>query len=54
MEECSKNIDENEMIYNETLNAIPLNVYKKVYGSCTLYIVLFLVFLIASIVISSV
>ena len=39
LEECSENIDGNEMLYNETsdiipldailLNAIPLNVYKK-------------------------
>ena len=29
VEECSENIDENEMIYNGTLNAIPLNDYKK-------------------------
>ena len=28
------------MLYNETLNAIPLNVYKKVCNSCTVYIVL--------------
>ena len=44
------------MLYNETLNAIPLNaiplnaipsnVYKKVCNSCMLYIVLFFVFLI--------
>ena len=27
--EDSKNIDENEMIYNETLDEIPLNDYKK-------------------------
>ena len=26
-EECSKNIDENEMIYNETLDKIAFNVY---------------------------
>ena len=26
VEECSENIDGNEMLYNETLNAIPLNV----------------------------
>ena len=54
VEECSKNIDGNKMLYNETLdiislNAIPLNVYKKVCGSCTLYIVLFAVFFITSI-----
>ena len=36
VEKCSKNIDENEMIYNGTLNAIPLNDYKKVFGCCTL------------------
>ena len=52
------------MLYNEALNeillnviplnAIPLNVYKKVSGSCMLYIVLFAVFLITSICISSV
>ena len=29
------------MLYNETLNAIPLNVYKKVCNSCMIYIVLF-------------
>ena len=47
------------MLYNETLdvislNAIQLNVYKKVCGSCTLYIVLFAVFFITSICIISV
>ena len=57
-EECSENIDANEMVYNETLdvislNAIPLNVYKNVRGSCTLYIVLFVVFFIRSICVSS-
>ena len=52
VEECSRNIDENEMIYNETLTAIPLNDYKKVCSSCTLYIVLFAVFLVTSTVIS--
>ena len=34
VEECSENIDGNEMLYNETLdvislNTVPLNVYKK-------------------------
>ena len=43
-----------KMLYNETLNAIPLNaiplnIYKKVSNSCMTYIVLFLVFLITSI-----
>ena len=42
------------MIYNETLNATPLNDYKKVCGSCTLYIVLFAVFLVTSTAISAV
>ena len=46
IEECSKNIDGNEMLYNETLdvislNAVPLNLYKKVCNSCARYIVLF-------------
>ena len=52
------------MLYNETLdiislntillNVIPLNVYKKVHNSCTIYIVLFAVFSITSICISCV
>ena len=37
VEECSKNINGNEMLYNETLSAIPLN--TKAYNSCTIYIV---------------
>ena len=58
-EECSENIDGNKMLHNETLNVIPLNVislndYKKVCNSCTIYIVLFAVFCITSICISSV
>ena len=51
VEECSKTIDENEMVYHETLN-VSLSDYKC--GSCTLYIVLFAVFLVASTVISTV
>ena len=39
--ECSENIYE-----NKTLDVIPLNVYKKVFNSCMVYIVLFIVFLI--------
>ena len=35
-EECSENIDGNEIIYNSTLNAIPLNDYGKIYNPCTL------------------
>ena len=47
------------MLYNETLNAIPLNeillnVYKNVCNSCMVYIVLFVIFLITSICICSV
>ena len=42
------------MIYNETLNAITLNDYKKECGSCTLYIVLFAVFFVTRTVISRV
>ena len=49
VEECSENIDENEILYNEVLNAIPMNVYKKACNSCTVYIVLFVIFLIANI-----
>ena len=49
VEECSENIDENEMIYNETLNAILLNasipLNTKAWNSCTMYIVLFVIFL---------
>ena len=44
VEECSENIDENEMIYNGTLNH-----HENVCGSCTVYIVLFSVFLTISI-----
>ena len=36
VEECSENIDGNEMIYNEILND-----YKNVCNSCTIYILLF-------------
>ena len=42
------------MVYNETLNTISLNDYKKVCDSCTLYIVLFVVILVTSTVISTV
>ena len=47
VEECIENIDGNEMIYNETLNEIACNF-------CTIYIVLFVIFLIISLTISSV
>ena len=54
VEERSENIDGNEMLYNETLNpiplnAIPLNVYKKACSSCMIYMVLFVIFLIRNI-----
>ena len=49
VEECSKNIDGNEMLCNEILDVIPLNVYKKVCSSCMVYKVLFVVFLITRI-----
>ena len=34
VEGCSEKIDGNEMLYNETLNSISLNDYKKVCASC--------------------
>ena len=49
IEECSENIDENDMIYNATLNN-----YEKVCHSCTIYITLLVIFFIISICISSV
>ena len=36
------------MIYNKTLDEIPLSDFKKVWDSCTLCIVLFAVFLVTS------
>ena len=54
VEECIENIDENKMLHNETLDLIPLNNYKKFCNSCKIYIVLFAVFLITNICISSV
>ena len=48
VEECCDNIDESEMIYNATLND-----YKKVCGSCTVFIVLFVVAFLMIIGISS-
>ena len=49
VEECSDIIYENEALDIIPLNAIPLNVYKKVCNSCMVYIALFVVFLITSI-----
>ena len=54
VEECTENIYENEMMYNETLNTIPLIDHKKMCNSCTICILLFSIFLIISIGISSV
>ena len=48
VEECSENIDENEMI------SVTLNDYEKLCGSCTIYIVLFVIALLITIGISSV
>ena len=47
IEECSKNIDGNKMIYNETLNA-------KACNSCIIYIALFVIFFVISISIRSI
>ena len=49
VEECSENIDGSELIYNATLND-----HGKVCSSCTIYIVLLVIFFIISIVISCV
>ena len=49
VEECSKNSYENGTLDIISLDAIPLNVYKKVCSSCMVYIILFVVFLITSI-----
>ena len=52
VEECTKIVDGNRMLYNETLNTtISSNDY---YVSSTPYIVLFAVFLVTSIIIGSV
>ena len=37
VEECIEIIDGNKMLHNETLDMIPLNDYKKVCNSCTIY-----------------
>ena len=48
-EECSRNIDGNQMIYNGTLND-----YRKKCNSCSVYIVLLVISFIISVSISSV
>ena len=49
IEECSENIDGNEMLYNENLDIILSSDINKTSGFCILYITLFSVFLIISI-----
>ena len=59
VEECSENIEQkklhptelhsNKMIYNSTLND-----FEKICSSCTVYILLFVIFFVISISISSV
>ena len=48
VEECSENIDENEMLYNETLDIISSSDYKTS-DFCIVFIVLFFIFLITNI-----
>ena len=48
VEECSENIDGNELLYNETLDIISSS-DNKTSDSCVVYIMLFSVFLIVSI-----
>ena len=51
--ECTNVINENK-IYNETLNVIPLDtISSNDCASCTLYVVLFAVFLTTSVIIGS-
>ena len=40
------------MVSNDILKAIPLNDYKKVCGTCAIYIILFVIFLLASVTIN--
>ena len=49
VKECGKNIDGNEMIYNGTLND-----YGKICNSCTVYVLLLVIFFITSVSISSI
>ena len=46
VEECSGNIYENETLDLIPLDAIPLNVYRKVCNSFIVYMILFVVFLV--------
>ena len=54
VDKCNESIDGNKMLQNESFDVIRLNVYKKVCNSCTIYIILFAMFFIKSICISSV
>ena len=54
VEECSENIDGNEIIYDSTLSAIPLSDYRKTCNSCTVYIVLLAILFIISLSVSNV
>ena len=49
IEERTQNIDENKMLYNETLNIISSSDNNKTSDSCIVYIVLFSVFLIINV-----
>ena len=53
-EECSEDIDGNEMIYNITFNVTPLNDYKRVCNTRATCIVLSVIFSVINISISSV
>ena len=48
-EECSENINRNEILYNETLDIISSSDNNKTSNSCVVYIVLVSVFLIINI-----
>ena len=53
LEECTDVFDENK-IYNETLNVVPLDtISSDDCASCTLYVVLFAVFLTTSVIMGS-
>ena len=54
VEECSENINEKELHSSEMIYNLTLNDYKKVCSSCTIYIALFVIFLIVSTSISCV
>ena len=53
VEECSENIDGNEMIYNGTWMNMNMNEYEIVCNSRTIYIVLFSIAFLITIGISS-